>query len=117
MLLCIDDSQAILEYERSLFERSGYIVVTAASARQGLRLATIAKFDAVLLDYNMPEMNGHEVATEIRRIRPETLVVMVSGSEIPEETNRLVDAFVPKNDAVTQLLPTVTRLCNRISAA
>lgn len=59
MLLCIDDSQAILNYERRILERSGYIVVTEASARQGLRLATIFSFDAVLLDYQMPEMNGH----------------------------------------------------------
>jgi len=112
-LLCIDDSQAILKYERSLFERSGYIVVTAASPRLGLRLATMSSFDAVLLDYQMPEMNGHQVALAIRRMRPETLVVMFSGSEIPEETHRLVDAVVPKAGPVGQLLPTVTRLCNQ----
>ena len=86
----------MLRYEKSMFERSGFNVVTAASARQGLRLATMSSFDAVLLDYHMPEMNGHEVALEIRRIRPETLLVMVSGSEIPEETHRLVDAVIPK---------------------
>ena len=114
MLLCIDDSQAMLEYLRVLFEASGYIVVTAASARQGLRLATICRFDAVLLDYHMTEMNGHQFALEIRRIRPETLVVMFSGSEIPEETHMLVDAVVPKTEAIRELLPTVARLCNQV---
>lgn len=99
MLLCIDDSQAILEYEKSLFERAGYVVVTAVSALQGLRLATMFRFDAVLLDYRMPEMNGHEVALEIRRIRPETLVVMFPGSDIPKETHNLVDAVIPKTDS------------------
>lgn len=117
MLLCIDDSQAILEYERSLFERSGYIVVTSVSARHGLHLARMSRFDAVLLDYQMPEMNGHQVALEIRRLRPDTVVVMVSGSEIPDETYRLVDAVVPKNEAITKLLPTVTRLCDAIAPA
>ncbi|MBZ5720443.1 MAG: response regulator [Acidobacteriia bacterium] len=115
MLLCIDDSQAILEYERSLFETSGYIVITAVSASQGLRLATICRFDVVLLDYHMPEMNGHQVALEIRRVRPETLVVMVSGSEIPEETRQLVDAVIPKTGAFGDLLPIVTRLCDQMS--
>jgi len=113
MLLCIDDSQAILEYEKSLFESAGYVVVTAVSAHQGLRLATMFRFDAVLLDYRMPEMNGHEVALEIRRVRPETLVVMFSASDIPAETHKLVDAVIPKTEAVSDLLPTVTRLCNR----
>jgi CheY-like chemotaxis protein len=54
MLLCIDDSPAILEYERRMFEQSGCIVVTAESARRGLRLATLFSFDAVLLDYHVP---------------------------------------------------------------
>jgi CheY-like chemotaxis protein len=111
MLLCIDDSEAILEYEKRLFEQSGYVVVGVASARQGLRLATQFSFDAILLDYHMPEMNGHEFAYEIRRLRPDTRVVMVSGSEIPEETRQLVDAVVPKEEATRQLLPTVARLC------
>jgi CheY-like chemotaxis protein len=115
MLLCIDDSQAILDYERRIFEQSGYVVVTEASARRGLRLATSFSFDAVLLDYSMPEMNGHDLAYEIRRLRPETPVVMVSGSEIPEETRRLVDAVVPKDEAKRELLPTVARLCDRVS--
>ena len=114
MLLCIDDNKAILEYERSLFERSGYVVVTAASARQGLRLATMFRFDAVLLDYRMPEMNGHQFAFEMRQFRPETPVVMFSGSEIPEETRKLVAAIVPKTEAVAELLPTVTRICDRL---
>ena len=69
VLLCVDDSNGILEYERALFERSGYIVVTTESAREGLKLVTMFNFDAVLLDYHMPEMNGHQLASEIRRIR------------------------------------------------
>ncbi len=118
MLLCVDDSQGVLEYVRSLFERSGYIVVTTASAREGLRLAMMSNFDAVLLDYHMPEMNGHQLASEIRRIRPETPVVIFSGEEmIPKETRNLVDAVVSKNEAISQLLPTVTGRCDRLSPA
>ena len=115
ILLCVDDSQGILEYERSLFERSGYIVVTAASALEGLRLATMSSFDAVLLDYHMPGMDGHQLASEIRRMRPETPVVMFCGEEVPEETRKLVDAVVPKDEATRELLPTVTRICNRFA--
>jgi CheY-like chemotaxis protein len=117
ILLCIDDSQAILDYEKRILERSGYFVVTALSARRGLRLATSFSFDAVLLDYHMPEMNGHDLASEIRRLRPETPVVMVSGSAIPEETRRLVDAVVSKDEAARELLPTVSRVCDRLSAS
>jgi CheY-like chemotaxis protein len=99
-----------------MLEKSGYIVVTAGSAQLGLRLAKIFTFDAVLLDYHMPEMSGHELAYEIRQVSPGTPVVMISGSEIPEETRQLVDAVIPKAEANRELLPTVTRLCDRLAS-
>jgi CheY-like chemotaxis protein len=94
-ILCIDDDEAILRYEKALLEKSGYAVLVAASAQQGLRLATMCKCDAVILDYEMPGMNGHEVASEIKRIRPELIVILLSGSEVPTQALALVDAFVP----------------------
>lgn len=112
-VLCIDDDQSILRYERSLLERSGYIVLTAPSAQQGLALALKFQLDAVILDYHMPEMSGHEVAVAIKKHRPEILIVMFSASEIPEETVKLADAVVLKTDAIRDLLPTVSQLCNR----
>lgn len=112
MLLCIDDSRAILEYEKSLFEKSGYIVVTTPSPLEGLRLARLFNFDAVLLDYQMPLMNGHEVALALRLLQPAMPVVMFSSGEIPAETYKLVDAVVPKTGSIRELLPTVARLCD-----
>jgi CheY-like chemotaxis protein len=111
--LCIDDDEAILCYEKALLERSGYAVLTAASAQQGLRLVRMCKCDAVLLDYQMPGMNGHEVAFEIKRVRPELIVILLSGSEVPAHALALVDAFVPKLEASRQLLPMIAELCSR----
>jgi DNA-binding response OmpR family regulator len=113
IILCIDDDQTILRYEKALLERSGYSVFTASSAQQALRLATMCKCDAVILDYEMPGMNGKDLATEIRRIRPEQVVIMLSGSEVPTQALALVDAFVPKLEASRQLLPMIAQLCSR----
>ena len=112
-ILCIDDDDAILFYEKALLERSGYAVITAASAQQGLRLASMCKCDAVLLDYEMPGMNGHELAIEIKRIRPELMIVLFSGGEVPAYTLPLVDAFLPKLEASRQLVPMLAAVCNR----
>jgi CheY-like chemotaxis protein len=112
-VLCIDDDRSILAYERALLERSGYCVLTTASAQQGLTMAMMQQLDAVILDYHMPDMGGHEVAAAIKSCRPEVLIVMFSASPIPAETLQLVDAVVLKTDAVAQLLPTVAQLCNR----
>ena len=111
-ILCIDDDDGMLGYQRALLERRGFAVVTAASARQGLEIAVACAVAAVVLDYHMPEMNGHEVATEIKRLRPQLPIVMVSSDEsIPEHTLKMVDAFVSKNEARSCLVPAITRIC------
>jgi len=112
-IVCIDDDEAILRYEKAMLEKSGYAVLAAVSAQQGLRLATMCICDAVLLDYEMPEMNGHEVAFEIKRVRPELMVILLSGTEVPMQALALVDAFVPKLEASQQLLPMIAELCSR----
>ena len=113
-ILCIDNDEVMLRYEKTLLERSGYTVLSAVSAEQGLRLATICKCDAVLLDYDMPVMNGCEVASEIKRLRPELIVIMVSGSEMPVSAAlAAVDAFIPKLEVIRELLPVIAELCGR----
>ena len=114
LILCIDDDAAILSYEKALLERSGYSVITAASAQRGLGLVTMYKFDAVLLDYEMPGMNGCDVAVEIKRVRPELAVILLSGSEVPTYALALVDAFIPKLEASRALLPAIAALCTGI---
>ncbi len=80
-ILCIDDDHSMLGYQRALLERRGFTVLTAASARQGLQIALACAVAAVIVDYHMPEMNGHELATEIKRLRPHVPIVMVSSDD------------------------------------
>jgi CheY-like chemotaxis protein len=115
IILCIDDDEAILHYEKALLERSGYAVLTTASAHRGLSLVKMRKFDAVVLDYEMPGMNGGEVAWEIKLARPELKVILLSGSDVPSHALAFVDAFVPKLEANQQLLPMIVELCKRTS--
>jgi CheY-like chemotaxis protein len=112
-ILCIDDDDGMLGYQRALLERRGYAVVSATSARQGLQIAAVCAIAAVIVDYHMPEMNGHQVATEIKRLKPQIPIVMVSSDEeIPEHALKVVDAFVSKNEAPRRLLPVITRICD-----
>lgn len=111
-ILCIDDDDSTLRYQRALLERRGFSVLTAASARQGLQIAAACVLAAVIVDYHMPEMNGHEVAAEIKRLRPDTPIIMLSSDEeIAAHALQVVDAFVSKNEAPSRLLPVLTRIC------
>lgn len=111
IVLCIDDNQDLLECEKTFLESFGYTVLTAPSGCEGLQLASIHSVDIVVVDYFMPEMNGQEVATEIRRLRPQAPIIMLSGArDVPEQALKFVDAFVVKDRLASQLLPTIAQL-------
>lgn len=110
VLLCIDDDEDVLECEKSFLESFGYSVLTAASGGKGLELASKHSVDVVILDYFMPGMNGQEVAIEMRRLRPQAPIIMLSGAvDIPEQVLKWVDAFIPKDCLASQLLPTIAQ--------
>src|SRR5208282_1162933 len=111
VVLCIDDNQDVLECEKAFLETFGYTVLTATSGGNGLELASVHSVDVVIVDYFMPEMNGPEVAIEMRRLRPQASIIMLSAAqEIPEQALKLADAFIAKDRLASQLLPAIARL-------
>jgi CheY-like chemotaxis protein len=113
VILCIDDDPAVLECEQEFLESFGYRVLTALSGSRGLELASIHSVDFVIVDYCMPEMNGSEVAIEIKRLRPHAPVIMLSGAvDIPEKDLKVVDAFIAKDRLGSHLLPVISELHN-----
>src|SRR5450759_863675 len=86
VVLCIDDNEDVLDCEKAFLESFGFTVLTAPSGGKGLELATSHSVDVVIVDYFMPGMNGHEVAMEMRRLRPEAPIIMLSGAlDVPEQ--------------------------------
>ena len=101
----------MLECEKAFLESFGYTVLTAPSGGKGLELASIHSVDVVIVDYFMPEMNGPEVAIEMRRLRPQAPIIMLSGAvDVPEEALQWVDAFIAKDHLASQLLPAIAQL-------
>jgi CheY-like chemotaxis protein len=111
VVLCIDDNQDVLECEKEFLESFGYTVLTAPSGGKGLELASIHSVDVVIVDYFMPEMNGQQVAIEMRRLRPQAPIIMLSGEvDVPEQALKWVDAFITKDRLASQLLPVIAQL-------
>jgi DNA-binding response OmpR family regulator len=71
--------------------------------------------DLVVLDYQMPEMDGIAVARQLRQRKPEVPIVMLSGvvGSIPEHVLCLVDDFVPKGQPASVLLQVVEQFLRR----
>jgi len=111
IVLCIDDNRDVLECVEAFLESCGYTVLTASSGGEGLELASNHSVDIVIVDYTMPEMNGQEVAIEMRRLRPKAPIIMLSGAvDVPEQALKCVDAFIAKGQMAGQLLPTIAQL-------
>src|SRR5579864_1301070 len=111
VILCIDDNQEVLDCEKDFPEAFGYTVLTACDGRKGLELASIHSVDVVILDYFMPVMNGQQVAMEMRRLRPQAPIILLTEAvDVPERTLNLVDALVAKNLLASQLLHAITNL-------
>jgi len=111
ILLCIDDEPIGLRVRKMLLEREGYQVLTAQSGPEGLELFKAHVCEAVVLDYSMPEMNGGEVAREMKRIKPEVKILMLSAYlDLPEEALRWVDSRTVKGVSPTSFLDDLKQL-------
>src|SRR5258708_3281776 len=105
-LLCVDGDPGIREFYETLFSAHGYDVVLAGSGRQALNLFhnRAEGIDAVITDYEMPDMNGPELAAALKHSNPALPVMMVSGSRpVVEEAPLFVDAALAKGAPVQQI--------------
>lgn len=116
-VLCVDDDCQLLALHRMVLERVGYSVLTTASARAGLELFASCPADAVLLDYGMPEMNGGEVATVMKAMKPKIPILMLSKLPSLPANARSVDAYVTKGQSPEIWLDVLAALLDRPSAA
>lgn len=89
-VLIVDDNVALLTSLSSVLREAGHGVQTAEDGARALELAASWNPDFVLLDANIPRMNGFEVAKQLRSTYPQdamTLVLM-SGSSLDDATRR-----------------------------
>ncbi len=111
MILCIDDEPKGLLVRQMVLESQGYEVLTATSGREGLELFAAHPQCAVVLDYAMPDMDGGMVAAELRKLKPEVKILLLSAYvELPESCLKLVDARAVKGASPASLLTTLRQL-------
>jgi CheY-like chemotaxis protein len=117
-ILCIDDEPETLMLRKSLLEMHGFVVMTALSGADGLRLlADCHPVDLVVLDYVMPDMTGEWIADEMKRLYPNLPIVVMSGfPELPEKLLKIVDGYVRKGEDPEVVIGAISRVLTRRSA-
>jgi PAS domain S-box-containing protein len=89
-VLVVDDEEAVRHVATRLLEHMGFAVEAAVDGREALgRLALDpGRYALVLLDLTMPRLDGAETWRQLRRIRPDLRVVLISGFDQPEVMRR-----------------------------
>lgn len=78
-ILVVDDNEIIADTTCEILKRFGFSVVAAYDGGMALRMAAEMCPDILLSDVMMPVMNGVELAISVRKILPETAVLLVTG--------------------------------------
>ncbi len=98
-VLLIEDESELARVAQSYLQNGGFTVLTASRGDTGLSQFQQSKPDLVLLDLNLPGMDGLDVAREIRR-QGETPIIMVTARV--EETDRLIGLELGADDYITK---------------
>lgn len=103
-VLVVDDSLLVREMEKNILEMAGYEVVTAINGLDGYNKAISDRFDLILADIEMPEMDGFELIENIRKIHDyaEVPVIVLSTRDREQDKVRGIQvgasAWLPKQD-------------------
>src|SRR5438046_7842575 len=113
-ILVVDDEPLIRETVKRALVFDGHTVETASSGREALALFEEDKFDLLILDYEMPDMRGDELALLIKALVPNQPIVILTGYQETVVRSLLTDVdFVMSKPFDAQELRRVT---NRLFA-
>jgi DNA-binding NarL/FixJ family response regulator len=112
-LLIADDNDLFVNALEGLLERepSIRVVARAANGEAAAQLAAELGPDVVLMDLSMPNIDGFEATARIREKSPETAVVVLTGSDDPDDQERARSAgaagYVTKDRILVDLVETI----------
>src|SRR5438034_10246718 len=112
-ILIVDDEPAIQASVRGVLEDEGYRVTAVGSGADALRVVADEPPDLTVVDIWMERMDGLETLAELRRVRPDAVVVMISGPGTIETAVKATKLgahdFIEKPLSLEKTLLTVTR--------
>ncbi|MCA9010407.1 MAG: response regulator [Planctomycetaceae bacterium] len=113
-VLVVDDTDDIRELVATLLQRKGFDVTTAVGGRQGVAQASSDQPDLILMDLNMPDMDGWRATREIREAGIPTPVIALTAHMTAEDQARAAaagfDGFQTKPLELDNLLAMIEEL-------
>lgn len=110
LVLCIDDGDIALRIQQMLLTSAGYLVLTAKSGEVGLELFKRYPVELVVADHFLSGKTGTEIAKEMKELKPDVPILILSGAIDRPEGLEFADEFLMKCEPPEVLLHTVARL-------
>lgn len=116
-ILLIEDEIAMIRLLELELAYEGYEVVVASDGLIGANMALNENFDIILLDLNLPGINGIEVCKRIRAARQTPIIMLTASDTVRDRVRGLdtgADDYVPKPFAIEELLARMRSLQRRL---
>jgi len=110
LLLCIDDAEIALRVRKLLLTNAGYQVLTAESGERGLEIFKENPIDLVIADHFLTDKSGVEIAQEMKELKPEVPILIVSAAAEAPKGLEFSDGFLSKGDGPDALLDAIAGL-------
>ncbi|NOZ45727.1 MAG: sigma-54-dependent Fis family transcriptional regulator [Chlorobi bacterium] len=89
-ILIMDDEPAQITSIKAFLKRRNYVVHTANSGLEGLKIVKQGSVDLVLSDFRMPDLNGLEVLKEVKKFNPEIQVIVITAYSHTEDAVKVM---------------------------
>src|SRR5712692_6102722 len=113
LILFVDDDQDVLDEVRALLDAgAGYQMAFAKGGKEALGKLEQSEFDVVVADMHMPDMNGAELLTEVARLCPHTVRILLSaglGVDLVRRSSTTAHQFMTKPCDAATLRATLDR--------
>lgn len=114
-ILVVDDESMIRGLLSNLLSKLGYVVTTCSSGKDAISLCEDNRYDIILMDYRLGDMNGLEVFNQVRSTQLTSRVVFLTGDPNIGEIQTAVrnagaDGFITKPFEVSEIEMVVDRL-------
>ena len=119
VVLIVEDNERNLKLVRDVLQHKGYSTLEAMTGKQGVRIAQESRPDLVLMDIQLPDIDGISALRQLREDeRTRAIPVLaVSASAMPDEQQRIVasgfDAYITKPINVKRFVETVARFIGK----
>ena len=115
-ILLVEDNELNYEIAKTVLEEAGFRVDGASNGKEAVDKANDNTYDVILMDIQMPIMDGYEATKELRRLGNRTPIIAMTANAFSEDRKKAkdvgMDGYIPKPIDVNKLVSTIMNILN-----